>query len=208
MKELSSRNKIKYREALVSDAEHISELHLSTFKGFFLSSLGIRFLNLYYKSCIKSPEAIVICAFIEKNKMVGFSVGCIKSDGFHTRIVKNNFMKFLYISFIISLTKPLSLIRLVNNLNKTKKRDVCIGSYAELLSIGVSPDFKGKNIGKELLLNFESKLKERGAKKVTLTTDFDDNKYVLKFYRNNGYSVLYDFVTYPNRKMYKLIKKI
>jgi ribosomal protein S18 acetylase RimI-like enzyme len=94
--------------------------------------------------------------------------------------------------------------------NLTKKGDDVRDNedYAELYSIAVIQDVHGKGIGKQLLTASEKSLKKQGVKKVSLTTDYYDNKAVTNFYKSMGYDVFYEFVAYPNRKMYRLIKSL
>ena len=51
-------------------------------------------------------------------------------------------------------------------------------------------------------------MKKEGVIYVSLTTDYDNNNKAVGFYNSMGYKILYEFVTYPNRKMYRLIKKL
>ena len=62
--------------------------------------------------------------------------------------------------------------------------------------------------GQNLLSKFENNVREKGINTITLTTDADSNHSVIKFYKKSGYKVYYEFVTFPNRKMLKLLKKI
>ncbi len=169
--------------------------------------MGERFLYIYYKSCIESNESISICAIDENENLVGFSVGCIQSKGFHKRLIKENLLDFIFQGIIILFSNPKAIIRLFNNLGKKINKEDN-GDYVELLSIGVLPGITGQGIGKELMKNFEEEAKMRNAKEIALTTDLINNNKVLEFYFKNGYSIYYDFIAYPNRKMYKLIKKL
>lgn len=113
----------------------------------------------------------------------------------------------MFQGLIILFSKPKAIIRLVNNLEKnTDKNDN--GNYAELLSIGVLPDYNGQGIGKELIKKFEEEAKNKGCSEMALTTDFDKNSKVLEFYKSTGYEIYYEFITYPDRKMYKLKKNL
>jgi ribosomal protein S18 acetylase RimI-like enzyme len=116
-------------------------------------------------------------------------------------------LAFLFQGIVILFSKPRALWRLVKNMEKNKIR-IDDGLYAELLSIAVSPNVKGLGIGKELISHFEAEAKVRGCKKIALTTDYYNNDDVVAFYKKSGYKVFYEFTTYPNRKMYKLIKKL
>ena len=198
---------MKIRKLNLYDSKKVVEIHLKSFKDFFLSSLGERFLYTYYKSCIKSTEAIAICAVDEDENLVGFSVGCFHSKGFHKRLIKKNILDFMVQGIIILFSNPKAIIRLLKNLGKNTNTEDR-GDYVELLSIGVLPGLNGLGIGKELIKNFEEVVKLRNAKQIALTTDLNNNNRVLEFYYKNGYSIYYDFTAYPNRRMYKLIKKL
>lgn len=201
---------IKFRKLRPNESEKVALIHINTFKGFFLTSLGKSFLTTYYKVCIKSPDVIAICATSDNQSIVGFAVGTINSKGFHKKILKKNILKFAYQGLILLFTKPKSILRLFKNLSKKSSESSFKddGNYAELLSIGVSVEMKGKGIGEKILFHFEQSLKEKESKKISLTTDFYKNEAVLNFYKKNGYTIFYDFIAYPNRKMYKLIKEI
>jgi ribosomal protein S18 acetylase RimI-like enzyme len=95
-----------------------------------------------------------------------------------------------------------------NNFTKSNPNIHDTGQYAELLSIGVNPDIQGKGIGKLLLTNLEKKLKDKRIIDLSLTTDYYNNEKALKFYKALNYEIMYDFIAYPNRKMYRLIKKL
>lgn len=198
---------MRIRKLEIYDTKKVVEIHLKSFKDFFLSSLGERFLYIYYKSCIESNESISICAIDENENLVGFSVGCINSRGFHKRLIKESFLAFIVQGIIILFSNPKAIIRLFNNLGKKINKEDN-GDYVELLSIGVLPGISGQGIGKELMKNFEEEAKMRNAKEIALTTDLINNNKVLEFYFKNGYSIYYEFIAYPNRKMYKLIKKL
>jgi ribosomal protein S18 acetylase RimI-like enzyme len=199
---------INYRKSKVSDSNQIAEIHIKSFPNFFLTTLGYSFLKTYYRSCAKSKEAISICAINQDDKnLLGFAVGCFNSAGFNKRLILSNLLEYSYRALLLLFTKPIALIRLYKNLSKNNDKGDK-GNYAELLSIGVSPDQNGFGIGQQLLTKFENQVREKGINKVTLTTDADSNDSVLRFYKKSGYTVYYDFETFPNRKMLKLIKEL
>lgn len=198
---------MKYRVVKISESKKIAAIHLESFKDFFLSSLGERFLNTYYKSCLKSVESIAICAIDENENLVGFSIGCQRAKGFHKRLIRQNLTAFALQGIIILFSNPKAIIRLGNNLGKNsdEKDD---GNYAELLSIGVLPKHNGQGVGKELIKRFEEEAIIGGCAEIALTTDFNKNDKVLEFYKSAGYKIYYEFITYPDRKMYKLKKNL
>jgi GNAT superfamily N-acetyltransferase len=187
--------------------KEIVSLHNMSFKCFFLTSLGSKFLYAYYSSCLKNKDTIAIGVIDLNNNLNGFAIGTLNASGYHLNILINNFYLFFMSLIKIVCFKPNIFIRLILNLNKNSKKSD-IKDYAELLSIAVMPEHKSSGLGKLVLQNFEINAKKRGAKKIALTTDFYNNESVLKFYQRNSYKVYYDFTTYPNRKMYKMIKDI
>lgn len=194
-----------YRTVEQTEYDSLAKLHLRAFNDFFLSTLGYNFLKTYYQAALKSKESLAVCAVDEKGDLVGFSIGCIHSKGFHKRLLLQNTIKFALQAIRIIFTNLKAIFRLINNLDKNANKDDD-GNYAELLSIAVSPDSKNLGIGKELIKEFEFEAIKKGCKKIALTTDYSNNDQVISFYKKAGYSVFYEFTTNPNRKMYKLIK--
>ena len=198
---------IKYRNASVADYKKLALIHTQTFEGFFLTTLGFQFLCTYYLSCLKNKKTVAICAYLPNQELIGFASGSILSKGYHKSIVSSNFFRFGIALIKVMCTRPSAILRLLNNLDKTKEVDDK-GDYAELLSIAILPSHKGLGIGKQMLLEFETEVGKRNGDKIALTTDYFDNVSVIEFYKKSGYAVFYDFVTYPNRKMIKMIKRL
>lgn len=198
---------MRFRKPKNTESKIFTQIHLEAFKDFFLTTLGPRFLNTYYSSALKSTESISVCAVNQDDQLIGFSIGCKHAKDYHKRLVKQNFLAFFLQGIVILFSKPRALCRLVLNMEKNKNNSDD-GNYAELLSIAVSPNVKGLGIGKEMIAHFETEAKARGCKKIALTTDYYNNDDVIAFYKKNGYEVFYEFTTYPQRRMYKLIKNL
>lgn len=198
---------IEIRRASTKDVDEIVRIHCDAFKGFFLTSLGTSFLTFYYSCFVKSIETVSMVA-VDDGKVVGFSAATKKCKGFNSKLIKKNLISFGMLSLKLLFTNPGALLRLGKNL--TKKGDSVEDNedYAELYSIGVDSSQQGKGIGKKLLAKSEEEMKAEGVKRVSLTTDYDNNESAVGFYHSMGYETLYEFVTYPNRKMYRLIKTL
>lgn len=195
------------RKATINDIDTIVEIHLNAFEGFFLTSLGAEFLRFYYSCFVRSNETVTMIA--EENGVIyGFSASSKFCKGFNSRLIKSNLIAFGLLSFKLLLIKPISLLRLVKNLSKKGENVIDNEDYAELYSIGVCKSAQGKGVGKMLLLKSEQVMKEEGVTRVSLTTDFDNNEQAVGFYHSMGYETFYEFITYPNRKMYRLIKTL
>lgn len=198
---------MEIRIATQKDIAAIVDIHKSAFEGFFLTSLGTKFLKFYYKAFVKSKDSVVLCA-VEDGDVLGFSAATKKCKGFNSRLIKNNLLSFFVLAVKLLFSQPSSLIRLAKNLTKKSEEVVDNEDYAELYSIGTRAESQGKGIGKKMLKATEDALKNDGVSKVSLTTDYYNNESAVAFYRTMGYFTLYEFVAYPDRKMYRFIKTL
>lgn len=198
----------KVRKATLEDVDEIVKIHQSAFKDFFLTSLGRGFLRLYYSTFIKSNDGIVYCAEKE-GTIAGFSACSYVSRGFNIKLIKNNIFGFGMEALKLLFTKPKAILRLVKNLNKEDNSGTVKdeGEYAELYSIAVNPLCQGGGVGKFLLTVTESDVKEHNDR-ISLTTDYFDNEKAIGFYHSLGYADYYEFITYPDRKMWRMIKEL
>lgn len=190
------------------DLNLIVKIHNQAFPDFFLTSLGDNFLKLYYSCMSNSNDAITLCA-LDDDKLVGFSTCAYTSHGFNIDLIKKNWLRFGWMGVKLLFTKPGAIIRLVKNFDK-ESTDSSVednGEYAELYSIAVSPDCQGKGVGKKLLIETETDVKKHNNQ-ISLTTDYYNNEKTIGFYHSLGYNEWYDFVTYPNRRMYRMIKEL
>ena len=168
------------------------------------------FLTTYYKVVLRHPETICLLAEDENKNILGFVLGREKAKGYLKRILKSSLFTFVIEGIKLLFIKPKSLIRLVRNLDKISK-DPSISdtqNYAEIGLIGVSPELKGQGIGHKLFEGFIGILKERNVANLSLTTDMDDNEQTITSYKAWGFTVMYEFKTYPDRRMLRLIKEI
>lgn len=201
------KTQIVIREAIKSDIESIVSIHQDAFKGFFLTSLGPDFLRFYYSRFLTCADAKILCA-IEDDRVVGFAALAENCKGFNGRLVKRNLFSFALIAIKMLFTSPKSLLRLVKNFTKKSGEVNDIADYAELFSIGVLASEQGKGIGKLLLSASEDYVRTKKIAKMSLTTDYYNNDKTIRFYKAMGYYELYEFIAYPNRKMYRFIKEL
>lgn len=199
---------IEIHSAQKKDVPDIVDIHLQSFPDFFLTQLGKDFLNLYYCSVLEHPQGILLVSTNETGEAIGFCAGTVVSSGFNGRIVKDNFISYSLEGLKLLFTKPLRLLRLLKNMSKENSKVGDKGEYAELMSIGVNPNTQRTGAGKAMLLAFEDEVRKYGSRDVSLTTDYYENEKAIGFYHSMGYKEWYDFVTYPDRRMYRMIKNL
>ena len=197
---------MKIRNMNLQDLDEVIFIHMNSFKNFFLSSLGEDFLYVYYKSVLLNSNSVCKVYVNTNNKILGFIVGSTDSRFFYRKLIISNLYSFLILGIKLFFKNPLFIYRLIMNLDKKKKNKEING--AEILSISVLNNVSSKGIGSKLLFEFEKKIKKNNIESISLTTDKYNNSNVLKFYDKNNYKIYYEFKSFPNRIMYKLIKKI
>lgn len=198
---------LNIREANQFDISIIVDIHIAAFPQFFLTQLGAAFLSLYYNSVRKHKEGILLVC--EKdNVIIGLCAGTLQSSGFNSKLIKADLFYYVLESIRLLFTKPKNLIHLIKNMSKEDLSVGDDGNYAELLSIAVDPNVQRSGAGKAMLQELEDVVRERGGRKLSLTTDYENNEKAISFYKSMGYEPWYDFVTYPNRKMYRMIKQL
>jgi ribosomal protein S18 acetylase RimI-like enzyme len=196
------------RKASLQDIDGIVIIHQEAFKDFFLTSLGTRFLKLYYTSFVNCKDGVVFCA-VKNNTIVGFSATSYVSHNFNSKLIKQNLFKYGLEALRLLFVRPKAVLRLIKNMNKESKSSTIMdnGLYAELYSIAVGPNYQGEGIGKRLLTVTEDDAREHNGE-ISLTTDYYDNDKTIGFYKALGYKEFYDFITYPDRRMWRMIKDL
>lgn len=191
-----------------NEIDEVVRIHQAAFEGFFLTDLGPDFLRLYYSSLAASKSGILKGCY-EDGQLLAFSASALHAAGFNKKLVRENFSKFFIFGIKFLIKDFRILVRLLKNFSKKSNNTHSdTGNYAELLSIGVDTNQQGKGLGKSLLVQLEEDVKAKGVFTLSLTTDFHNNDKVVGFYKTMGYEVFYDFTTYPDRKMYRMIKTI
>lgn len=199
---------IAIRKAEVNDVDAIVAIHQQAFPDFFLTTLGTRFLQLYYKCMCCCNDAVTLCAE-EDGVVKGFATSSYYSQGFNTSLIKKNLFKFGIMGVELLFTKPKAILRLAKNLDKKADGNAVEdkGEYAELYSIAVKPGNQGSGIGKKLLIATEEDVAKHNSR-LSLTTDYYNNEKTIGFYHSLGYQDYYEFTTYPDRKMWRMIKDL
>lgn len=179
----------------------VVDIHLATFKGFFLTFMGKGFLKQMYKSYVEYNESGIYAAF-EGYRVVGFLAYSENMSGLYKYMIKHRLIQLAWYSIGAFLRKPKVFMRLVRAFLKPKEseRDE---NYVELASIGVRPDVKSNGIGSKLISTLKNDTDFKKYKYITLETDVINNEIANRFYKKNGFNVVREFVTHEGRHMYE-----
>ena len=143
------------------DIENVALLHREYINTGFLSSLGSPFLELIYQSMVNSNNAFCIVSK-ENNQIIGFSSGAISVGAFYKDFLMSNIIK----ASMILLPKILNLQfvkKIFETLLYPSRKEQNLPN-AELLSIVVDKDYRGKGIAQKLFGKLEEEFRSRNIK--------------------------------------------
>ena len=184
-------------EAQVTD---VVSTHLVAFKGFFLSSLGRRFLTAYYRSFVDNPDSIGLVAGSGQCGVAGFVVGAANPSHFYKRLLRRRWASFALAAVPAILRKPTVVGRVIFAFRHPSENPS--GRHAVgLFSIGVNPAMQGRGVGDALIREFIAAAERRGGEIIFLTTDADNNAAVNRFYERHGFVRARSYFTREGRHM-------
>jgi ribosomal protein S18 acetylase RimI-like enzyme len=199
LKELTIRQAERY------DLDQIVEVHMSSFPGFFLTFLGLRFLKLLYQEIQSHPRGILHVATID-SRVVGFVAGVTEQSGFYRSLVQRRKWDFAFASVNAVLRKPNIVPRLFKALRKSNDSKAFIPAC--LMSIAVDPNSASVGVGTALIQSFSNEMRCRSISSFCLTTDRDGNENVNSFYRSRNFKLVRTFCTSEGRWMNEYVMEI
>ena len=182
------------------DVSSTVSVHLQSFPGFFLSSLGPKFLSHFYRGVVDASEGIAFVYLNEVGQTAGFVAGTSNPQGFYKRLLKRDWLKFSLASLGALLRKPSVVGRVARGLIHPGKNPPG-EDVAGLFSIGVLPELQGTGAGKKLVLAFLAEARKRRCKMVFLTTDRNNNEAVNLFYEKLDFVLEREYTTPEGRQM-------
>lgn len=198
MNDLNIKKAVKGEKEII---DSIVDIHLATFKGFFLTFMGRGFLKQMYAEYTEHPESNILIA-TDNGNVVGFLAYSENLSGLYKYMIKHRLVQFALYSIGAFFRKPKVFTRLVRAFLKPSesKRDE---KYVELASIGVHPDAKSHGIGSALIDSLKKEVDFCKFAYITLETDAVDNEIANNFYIKNGFTVERNFETREGRKMFE-----
>jgi len=163
---------IQYRMMSRDDLPAVAELHAEVFPTYFLTSLGPRFLTLFYGQFADQPRAYG-CVAVHAGRLVGFIVGALDMPALERRFYRRHIVQLAWlalVAFVRDATArrgilarmssarkaaaallPSARTRSAEAGNRRGNGDETPGSLVlSSLSIAVSPSMRGTGIGQKL----------------------------------------------------------
>jgi ribosomal protein S18 acetylase RimI-like enzyme len=182
---------------------HVAEVvavHLQSFRGFFLSSLGPRLLRLLYREILKDQRQVAIVAESPFGPVAGFAVGVTDQTGFYSRLARRRWPAFAAACIGRAARSPSIIPRLLRAFNRPSSSKVA-AAPALLLSIAVRTDHRRCGVGSLLLDGFLSRMRRRRAAAVCLVTDAEANDAANALYQRKGFHIARVYETREGRRM-------
>ena len=181
------------------DIRKLSKLHTRAFPDFFLTQLGVGFLDALYKGYLSDERSGIIVAE-DNGRLAGFIAYSNDYPNFYKGLIKNHLFRFAFCSMGAALRHPSFIKRL---LGAFKKSDSVVKSekYVELASICVETKMGKKGIGSQLIDHLKEMVDFNKYAYINLETDAVNNDAVNRFYVKNGFKLARSFSSAEGRKM-------
>ena len=198
-----------YRDANICDLDVVTDVHMTAFPGFFLTTLGAAFVRTMYKAFLLNPGGIFVVNEASDG-VAGFAVGALKASNKDKQLAIRLLPQFIWAVIPAIILSPVRvLMRILAQFFAQGGDELNVPEGAAVLrSIGVRPEIKGRGVAGGLLNAFEQRATQMGATSVALTTDVLDNERAIKFYRKHGYEVLQKFTQGKQRPMFLMLKEL
>jgi ribosomal protein S18 acetylase RimI-like enzyme len=197
--DVQSSARLSIRRMATVDVSAVVQVHLNSFRGFFLTFLGPAFLRELYVATLADSSGIGFVAEDGKS-MCGFVAGTAQPSGFYRRLLRRRWWRFALAAVLPVLKRPSIITRLLRAFSMPEQAAQQEGR-GTLMSIAVLPAAQGNGIGQALVRAFLEAADQRGLRQVDLTTDRDGNEATNRFYQNLGFVCERTFVTPEGRVM-------
>lgn len=196
------------RDANREDISAVTDVHIKAFPGFFLTTLGVSFVQTMYKAFLMNPHGIFIVNEADM-RICGFAVGMLEASNKDRKLAINLLPQFVWAIIPAFFQNPFRVFRRILSqlLSQDGAPSVPKGA-AVLRSIGVLPECQGLGAAALLLSEFEQRALQMGATSLALTTDVLDNERAIQFYRKHGYQIAQEFKQNKHRAMFLMLKEL
>jgi len=200
----AERGSVEVRDIAPGDVPAVAALHRRMFPDYFLSHMGQRFLECFYREFVLWAENCATVADLE-GQVVGFVAGSADSANLYRRLYRRRFLtigglvvaRFFadgYVRRHVFRRLPHVGLAIRSLFTRRSRRppgtpDPDSGEpLACLLSIAVSPEHRGRGIAEQMVDQFCGQLRGCGAREVLLSAR-PENKRAIAFYKKSGWTL-------------------
>lgn len=177
-----SQGQVEFKDLQAAHAGQVAALHIQCISTGFISSMGIDFVTFLYEAIVKSKSSFGIVA-VRNEKVLGFVAFTTNLNKLYKSIVwrKGLIFTLLLAGNVWSLKRLKKIFETLFYPARTKKMNL---PSAELLSIAVGPEERGKGLAGKLIEKGFQHCRKTGIDKIKVLIGADNkagNKLYLKF---------------------------
>jgi ribosomal protein S18 acetylase RimI-like enzyme len=165
----------------------VTEIHLLSQEGTFLTSLGRNFLTALYSQISQSKYSFSYIAR-HNDEVVGFIVGASHTGALFKDVISKRPLQLGWLVFKQALHRPVILWQALKTLSYPNQMPAHTPT-AELLALAVTPTWRNRQIGSELLRRLIQDLTAAGIGEMVVTVD-GQNDGAQRFYQRHGFNLL------------------
>lgn len=184
---------MEFKDLQVAHAGQVAALHIQCINTGFISSMGIDFVTSLYDAIVKSKSSFGVVA-VRNEKVIGFVAFTTNLNKLYKSIIRRKGLKFslLLASNTLSLRRIKKIFETLFYPARTKRMSL---PSAELLSIAVGPEERGKGLAGKLIEKGFQLCRKTGVDKVKVLIGAD-NKAGNKLYLKTGFELIGQIVNH------------
>jgi len=168
------------------DALEVARIHKTEISGGFLGSLPEAFLERFYRALIESPESFCVTAK-EGYEVIGFISGAVDVGAFYNYFLRHYFLRSCFILLCSMLrNNPLSYGKKIMETLLYSSKEKALPK-AELLTIAVKKESRGKGTAGGIFTEFKTEMKKRNIKEFKVLVG-EHLTPAINFYEKNGFT--------------------
>jgi len=199
---------VNIRAARKEDLDAVVGIHMRAFRGFFLTTLGPRFLFELYRGFFSTPDGRLLVAEVD-GKIGGFVAGTLAPRRFFRSLLAAHWWRFGTAALGAIIRRPHDVLpRVLSAIWYRGEAPSQLPGAALLSSIAVNPDISGVGIGRMLINAYCEEASKKGVAFVYLTTDRDRNDSTNRFYRLHDFEIESELRRRNGRVMIRYVRAL
>ena len=170
----------------LADVDAVVDIHMAGMPGYFLTSLGRRFLSLYYRDVVRSKQGISM-VLARDGRVLGFATGEFGPGKFYRSLLVRRGLAFGFCALGAVVRRPAILARMWRQVFERIEAPAS-EKVARLASLAVVPDAEGRGYGLVLIAACIEAICRRGGSAVVLEV-LKDNPTLIQAYERMGFAI-------------------
>jgi len=170
--------------AVAEEVAAVAALHRSLLPDSFLSTLGVAFLDLLYRRVLRQPGSLLLVARSD-GRVVGFIAGTEDTSGFYRSFVRHEGLPAAVATARRAIRHPSTGMRMAETVwyGRTSSVSGVELPRAELLSMGVVPEERGRGTASRLVMALQDGWRCAGVLRARVVVPLDNSAAIATYER-------------------------